>query len=216
MERQGTCSGGTTSVTRLPVCGKLNPADREWGCPAILRLLVPAEFRPSIHAVDFQALRARGIRGLIVDLDNTLVEWRSPSPTPDVHDWIRRARAAGLDVCIVSNGGSRRVEGFARRAGVGFVGAAGKPRRRGFLEALDRLGTLPSETAVVGDQLFTDILGGNRLGMYTILVAPVSSREFAGTRLVRKLERLVLRRLARAGQAPLWFAGRNPGPGTGT
>lgn len=175
-------------------------------------MLVPAEVQPSIFAVDIEALRARGIRGLIVDLDNTLVPWRHPAPTPAVLEWLRRAEGAGLGVCIVSNGGSRRVEAFARQARVAYVGGARKPRRHGFREAMARLGTGAAETAVVGDQIFTDVLGGNRLGLYTILVSPVSPREFVGTRVVRLLERLVLGRLARAGMAPAHEPrpGRNP------
>lgn len=181
-------------------------------CTRILRVLVPAEVQPSIFAVDFAALRARGIRGLIVDLDNTLVPWRHPAPTPAVLEWLRRAEGAGLGVCIVSNGGSRRVEAFARQAGVAYVGGARKPRRHGFREAMARLGTSPAETAVVGDQLFTDVLGGNRLGLYTILVSPISPREFVGTRFMRLIEKLVLGRLVRPGTvpAPGGRSGRNP------
>ncbi|MFO7171619.1 MAG: YqeG family HAD IIIA-type phosphatase [Bacillota bacterium] len=164
-----------------------------------MRLLRPAEWHPSIHSIDVKALRARGIRAVMVDLDNTLVAWRYPRPTPAVLEWFDRLRAEGIKVCIVSNGGSRRVEAFARQAGVPFIGSARKPRSRGFRRALALLGTRPSETAVVGDQLFTDILGGNLLGLYTILVAPVSRREFIGTRLVRVVERLVLGYMRRRG-----------------
>lgn len=164
-----------------------------------MRILRPAEWHSSIHAIDLQALKGRGIRGVIVDLDNTLVAWRYPRPTPAVQEWLARVRSEGLKVCIVSNGGSRRVAAFAREAGVPYIGRAAKPRGRGFREALELLGTRPGETAVVGDQIFTDVLGGNRLGLYTILVKPVSRREFIGTRLVRRVERLVLRYLERRG-----------------
>lgn len=167
-----------------------------------MRLLRPAEYWSSLFAVDLDRLRARGIRGLIVDLDNTLVAWRHPQPTPAVHQWLERARAAGFQVCIVSNGGARRVEAFAAACGIPCVGGAAKPRRGAFRAALQCLGTRPEETAVVGDQIFTDVLGGNRVGLYTILVQPMSSREFVGTRLVRRLERLWLRYLQRRGHLP--------------
>lgn len=164
-----------------------------------MRLLRPAEYRPSIFAVDLDRLRARGIRGLIVDLDNTLGPWRLAEPDPAVREWFRRAQAAGFRICIVSNGGARRVQAVASALAVPAVGRAAKPSGRGFRAALALLGTAPHETAVIGDQIFTDVLGGNRLGLYTILVRPVSPREFLGTRLVRRVERLVLRWLERRG-----------------
>lgn len=167
-----------------------------------MRLLTPAECRPSVFAVDLERLRERGIRAIIVDLDNTLVAWRHPRPTAAVHEWLARARAAGFKVCILSNGGARRVEAFAGECGIPCVGAAGKPRRRAFRAALACLGTQPRETAVVGDQIFTDVLGGNRMGLYTILVRPVCPREFVGTRIVRRVERWVLGYLRRRGRLP--------------
>ncbi len=167
-----------------------------------MRLLRPAELRPSIFALDLDKLRNRGIRALIVDLDNTLVAWRHPQPTPDVHDWLARTRAGGFQVCIVSNGGARRVEAFADACGTPCVGNAVKPRRAAFRAALVCLGVQPHEAAVVGDQIFTDVLGGNRMGLYTILVKPMSTREFLGTRVVRRMERWVLAYLRRRGQLP--------------
>lgn len=165
-----------------------------------MRRLRPAEFRPSIFHLDLPGLHARGIRGLMVDLDNTLVAWRYPQPTPAVRAWVEQARAAGLSVCIVSNGGRRRVEVFAAALGVpAAVSWAKKPLGAAFRSGLAVLGLEPGVVAVVGDQIFTDVLGGNRLGCYTILVSPVSRREFAGTRLLRMVERWVLAYLKRHG-----------------
>ncbi|HHW74588.1 MAG TPA: HAD hydrolase-like protein, partial [Firmicutes bacterium] len=75
-----------------------------------------------------------------------------------------------------------------------------KPRRRAFRKALQILDLTASETAVVGDQIFTDVLGGNRLGLYTILVTPINDKEFIWTRMIRCLERFVLKRLQRQGR----------------
>lgn len=159
--------------------------------------MTPAEFRPSIYAIDLTRLQQRGIRALIVDLDNTLVPWADPNPTAELQSWLKRVRASGLGVCIVSNARTRRVTAFAEKLGVPCIPAAIKPFRRGFRAALACLGTCATETAVVGDQVFTDVLGGNRLGLYTILVQPVSNHEFFGTRLVRLAERIVLGWLGR-------------------
>lgn len=164
-----------------------------------MQLLLPAEYRPSIHAVDLYSLKDRGIRGMIVDLDNTLVAWDHPDPTPEVRDWLETVQGTGIRPCIVSNNGPNRVRNFSRDLQVPAIASAAKPRRRSFREAMRLLGTEPYETAVVGDQIFTDVLGGNRLGLYTILVVPVTRREFIGTRLVRHVERAVLSYLARKG-----------------
>ncbi|HEX6988805.1 MAG TPA: YqeG family HAD IIIA-type phosphatase [Bacillota bacterium] len=165
----------------------------------MLGLLVPDLYLTSIHALDAHALRARGIRALIVDLDNTLVPWSGRETGDDVRAWVHRVRAAGLEPCIVSNNSPRRVAEVAGQLGIPCVPAAAKPRRRAFRRAMERLGAAPQETAVLGDQLFTDILGARRLGLYTILVRPVSERELWWTRQVRRLERWVLARMLRRG-----------------
>jgi len=165
-----------------------------------VQILRPAEFRHSIFEIDLARLRQMGKRAIILDLDNTLVRWNDPQPTPGLLAWLDKARAHGLQPCIVSNNRGHRVSEFAARAGVPFVSGASKPRRKGFREAMERLGVGPAETVVVGDQIFTDILGGNRSGAYTILVVPIDRREFIGTRLMRQLERWVLRYLQRNGR----------------
>lgn len=163
----------------------------------MLHGLCPREFRPAVYALDLEALWARGIRGLVLDLDNTLVRWNALRPSRRLVQWLRRVQERGFRVCIVSNNSRRRVQVFARAAGVAAVARARKPWRRSFRKALAVLGTGLSETAVVGDQLFTDVWGGNRLGLYTILVLPVAPREFIGTRAVRVVERRILQRLER-------------------
>lgn len=156
--------------------------------------LQPALVVHSVHDIDLDRLAARGIRGIIVDVDNTLVAWGGKEPPREIVDWFDRVRTRGFSVCLLSNAGERRVTAFATALGVPAVPGAAKPRRRGFLAALRLLGTEPVATAVIGDQIFTDVWGGNRLGLFTILVTPVSRREFIGTRFVRLLERVVARR----------------------
>lgn len=164
-----------------------------------VRLLRPAEYRESIQKIDLDRLKAKGIRAILMDLDNTLVRWNHPEPPEGLVQWLERVRNAGITPCIVSNNKGPRVRTFAERIGVPFVSKASKPRRRGFREAMARLGVSPQETVVVGDQIFTDVLGGNRSGAYTILVVPIDTHEFFGTRMVRIVERVVLRYLNRKG-----------------
>lgn len=159
-----------------------------------LWLLRPAAQAESIYEIDLRALGARGIVGLILDLDNTLVPWGAWQAAPELAPWIAAARAAGFRLCIVSNNSGARVRHIAETLGLPAVPAALKPRRTALRRALALLGTAPEGTALVGDQVFTDVLGGNRLGLHTILVRPQADREFPVTRLVRLAERLVLGR----------------------
>ncbi|HVB10797.1 MAG TPA: YqeG family HAD IIIA-type phosphatase [Bacillota bacterium] len=171
------------------------------------RPLVPDAWVPEITALDPQVLRGRGFRGLIADLDNTLAEWNDAAPTPAVATWLQRAEAAGLRVCILSNNGGERVAAFARGTGLPSVAGAGKPRRGGYRRALGLLGTAASETVMVGDQIWTDVLGARRMGMYAILVQPLAPREFIGTRSIRWLERAWVAHLKRGGALGLPFLG---------
>lgn len=164
-----------------------------------MRILRPAEYLQSIFEIDLARLKQLGKRAIILDLDNTLVRWNDPDPTPGLLTWLDEVKAKGFLPCIVSNNSGPRVSEFAAKVGIPFIPKATKPRRKGFREAMARLGVTPAETVVVGDQIFTDVLGGNRSGAYTILVVPIDPREFIGTRIVRQVERQVLRYLNRKG-----------------
>ncbi|MCY0870095.1 MAG: YqeG family HAD IIIA-type phosphatase [Firmicutes bacterium] len=161
----------------------------------VLDTLRPRVYVRSIHALSAEFFIARRIRAVLTDLDNTLVGWNHPIAPAELCDWLECLRAAGLKVCIVSNNDEHRVESFAAALGIPCVANAHKPRRRGFVQAMATLEAGPEETAMIGDQLFTDIAGGNRAGLFTILVQPVHPREFIGTRALRKVERRVLHAL---------------------
>lgn len=120
------------------------------------------------------ALAARGITLLLADLDNTLVPYGVPLPTDEVRAWNAGLQAAGVTLFVLSN--NRRAERprvFCEALGVPFIGHAGKPKAGSFFKAMERMGVSPAQTAIVGDQIFTDILGGNRAGVTTILVRPI-------------------------------------------
>ena len=167
----------------------------------MLDLLRPDMMVEAIWDIDVERLRQRGIEGLIVDLDNTIVDWNRNHVREDVRRWLRAAQRAGLRVCIASNARSQvRVSAIAQEIGAQWLAPAGKPSRRGLRRALEMLDTRPQTTALVGDQLFTDVMGGNRAGLFTILVRPLSGRDFPPTKIMRLLEWFVLRRL-RGGKA---------------
>lgn len=161
----------------------------------MLNLLRPDRYFGSLHDVDFEHLIDLGIRGLVFDLDNTLIAWGDDSISEELASKVDQLRQLGFGICIVSNNLGGRVAAVSRRLGIPAASGALKPFARAYARALEILGTESSETALIGDQLFTDILGGNLAGLYTILVDPIGEREFPTTRLVRLFERMARRRL---------------------
>ena len=161
----------------------------------LLSSLKPNEYVTSIYHIDVKALADRGIRGILTDLDNTLVAWNSPQATPKLVAWLSHVKNLGFRVMILSNNEEARVRSFAEPLGIPCIAPARKPRTVNFHKALAQMNVSAGETAMVGDQLFTAVLGGNRAGLYTILVQPIHSKEWIGTKLNRIAERFVLARL---------------------
>ncbi len=156
----------------------------------------------SVTALTPAFFQARGLRAALLDLDNTLVLWHGIEVAPEVGAWIAEMKAAGLQFCLASNTHRpRRLAALGETLGVPFELGIAKPGRAGLRRCLERVGTPPEATAMIGDQVFTDIWGGNRCGLYTVLVRPMGPREFIGTRLVsRPLEKMVISALRRQGR----------------
>ena len=162
-------------------------------------LVRPTFLAEAVWAIDLDTLLRRGIRGLLLDLDNTLVDWNGSWVRPEVRAWVNAARRSGLGLCLVSNAfRGARVARVAGDLGLVAVVRAGKPLPIAFRRGMAVLGTDPRSTCAIGDQLFTDMLGANWLGLTTILVHPLSPRESPHTHLIRLLERPLRRRWARA------------------
>ncbi len=160
----------------------------------MFKILHPDICVDSVLDIPLEELERRGITSFILDLDNTMTEWNNNEVKPEIIAWVDKLKKTGAKACIVSNNKESRVRAVAQVLDVPYVCRAGKPLGRAFRRALDKLGSRPEETSVVGDQVFTDVLGGNLMGMLTILVSPLNPREFIGTRLfLRSLERLVRR-----------------------
>jgi hypothetical protein len=145
----------------------------------------------SVEQIDVATLASRGITGLLADLDGTLVGDRQDEVPRSVAAWVDGLRTAGIDVCIVSNSGPARVAPVAAALDLPYVAHAAKPLRRGIDAGLRVLARPANDVALVGDQLFTDVWGGRRSRLLTILVAPRSADQALLTRLKRPLERLV-------------------------
>ncbi len=130
----------------------------------------------------------------MVDLDDTLVASNSPDIASSFHDWVEVLKAEKVPLLILSNGHPRRVRQWSRDLGVPGLALVGKPLWFGFRRGLAVLGTRADETAMVGDQLFTDVLGANLAGLVSVLVTPLSAGGLPHTRAARRLEAALLRR----------------------
>jgi len=165
--------------------------------------LLPQMRVNTIYDIDLHALKENGIRGIITDLDNTLVGAKVPLATPELVKWLDDVRDLGFRVVIVSNNNWTRVSQFAKPLNIPYVHMARKPASGAFRRALTTLGLPAEQTAVIGDQMMTDVLGGRRMGLFTILVTPIApSDEGFMTRFNRMIERYALSRLRKKGLWP--------------
>lgn len=166
----------------------------------LLGAFCPRSFVDNLWDVDIDDLAARGIRFVLLDLDNTILPWRSRDIPDESHRWIKKAREAGIKLAIASNTRNpARLNALSKALDLPCVHRILKPRRGGLLRAMALIGAEPKETAIIGDQVFTDVWGGNRLRLYTILVRPMHRREFIGTKVSRVAEWFLLRWFTRKG-----------------
>lgn len=162
-------------------------------------LLWPDAVFCRITSITPQYLRSRGIRALVLDIDNTLTEHDSPRLPPEVAAWLEARKAEGFLFAVSSNNSEARVAPFARSIGVRWVSNAAKPFGRGFKRAQAQFGVPKSQMALVGDQLYTDVLGARLFGIAALLVEPMAPDTKAFIRFKRRLEAPVLRRYYKKG-----------------
>ena len=155
--------------------------------------LFPSEDYDSAYDIDFYAYYNKGYRGILFDVDNTLVEHGQPVTIRAI-ELFARLREAGFKTCRISNNKEYRVKPLADALESYYVYKAGKPAARGYIEGMEHMGTSGSTTLFVGDQIFTDILGANRAGIHSILVKPVAKHEEIQIVLKRKLEYFILKK----------------------
>lgn len=161
---------------------------------------VPSQYVKTVFDITPDMLLKKNIRGIITDLDNTLVEWDRPEATPMLIDWLRSMKDAGIQVVIVSNNNELRVKSFADPLGIPFIYQARKPMGRAFRKALKLMNVNREQVVVIGDQMLTDIFGGNLNKLHTILVLPVAKSDGFFTRFNRLVERRIMKRLRDKGQ----------------
>lgn len=135
---------------------------------------IPRGVYPSVTDIRPERLAARGIRLVLADLDNTLAPYKVTEPTAEVAAWKEELERSGIRLFLLSN--SRRpgrAQAFAEKLGIPFQGHSGKPKKAGYLRAMERMGCTPEQTVMVGDQIFTDTLGANNAGITPLLVRPI-------------------------------------------
>ena len=157
----------------------------------MFKKLYPTKYLDSSYSIDYEQLYHSGIRGLIYDIDNTLVEHGMPA-TERAIKLFEQLRSIGFDTCLISNNKEPRVKPFADAVGSKYVYDAHKPSRKNYIRAMELMGTDTGNTYFIGDQIFTDVYGANRAGIPSILVKPIHPKEEIQIVLKRKLEKIVL------------------------
>ncbi len=151
----------------------------------------PDEYLDSAYQVDYEALYEEGYRGIIFDIDNTLVPHGAPADER-AEQLFARLKKLGFSCCLLSNNQYNRVSSFNRNIQVRFIENAHKPSTKNYVKAMELMGTNLDNTVFIGDQLFTDVYGAKRTGMRNILVKPIHPKEEIQIVLKRKLEKIVL------------------------
>ncbi len=170
----------------------------------LFRILVPDVYLENIYSIDMAKLKEKkNIKGIILDLDNTIIPWGTNNLDDRVLEWVEQVKQNGIRLCLVSNT-HKKISDIGHKLGIPFLYSRYKPRRKPFEEAMKIMNTNNKETAVVGDQVFTDIWGGNRLQLLTILVCPLSQSDSLGTTIFsRVLEGFLLSILFKNGKIEL-------------
>lgn len=157
----------------------------------ILERFYPKEWLESTYEIPWDQWYGKGIRGVIFDIDNTLVPHGEPADTRAL-ELFEKFHEMGMNTCLLSNNKEPRVASFAAQVDSPYIYKGGKPSVKNYYRAMKIMGTAKSQTLFVGDQLFTDVYGANRAGIYGILVKPIHPKEEIQIVLKRYLEAIVL------------------------
>jgi len=161
----------------------------------MINYLSPKYYFDKISDIDLNKLKQKNIDTILLDLDNTLVPWYNSYIDPEIYNWLNNIKVNNFKVCIISNGLSIRVKRISKELGFPFISNAIKPSTKSIIKALKMLNSKPENTVIIGDQIFTDILAGNRLGLTTILVKPLAKVELITTKFIRIIEKKILKYL---------------------
>lgn len=157
-------------------------------------MIYPKEYLNSVKDISIELLNKNNIKGLILDVDNTLISLDKKMPAGIV-EWVKNIKAKGIKICILSNSNKiDKVEAVAKLIETPYIFFGKKPLKSGFLRAQNILKLKAENIAVVGDQIFTDVIGANRCNMFSILVKPIEEKDYLITKIKRPLEKMIIKK----------------------
>ena len=148
-----------------------------------------------ITCVTPSLLKKHNIKALLLDVDNTLSTHHGTTLVDGLEEWLSVMHKEGIKICILSNSKEKRVMPFAEKIGLDFVSLACKPLPFGFLKAIKKMKVKRKETALIGDQIFTDVIGGNLMGVKTIMTDLILAEDKMSFRVRRYLEKKLLKKM---------------------
>lgn len=158
-------------------------------------LIIPDMYVKDVYSIDYKYLKKKGFRNLIFDIDNTITEVNSLEVSDKLIDFFKVLDKQGFNMCILSNNGKKRVIPVAEKLGTGYIFEAKKPEKSAFDRALVSLNSKRENTAMIGDQVLTDIKGAKENGIYSILVEPVSDKYDIKTGMSRLLQNMMEKKM---------------------
>lgn len=159
----------------------------------------PDVYSQSIYTINYNKLIDKGIKYLLFDLDNTCIPYVEKKPTKELKEHFDKLKDIGFKIILFSNSPRYRLEPFKEYLNVDCCAKAGKPRKNKFIKILKIYNINLSDVAIIGDQLVTDIYGGNRIGITTVLVNPISNIDMPFTKIYRLIEKRKIRKMTKRG-----------------
>ena len=160
-------------------------------------LVIPKMYAKDIYSIDYDFLKKRKKTNLIFDIDNTILPVNDITVPEELKKFFKRLESHGFNICILSNNSKERVIPVARELETGYLFKADKPHKKAFTRALVTLDAVKENTAMIGDQMLTDVKGANEYGIYSILVEPVSDRYDIKTGTSRILQNIMVKKLTK-------------------
>ena len=154
-----------------------------------MKLFKPEDIFGKTTNITPEFLKQQGIENLLLDVDNTLTTHNNPEPSEGIDQWLATMRKAGIGMMIISNNNEARVKPFAARLCLPYSSMSCKPLSIGYTRGIKMLGGTKENTAIVGDQIFTDVLGGNLKGIRTLMVMAILHEDSAGFKFKRRIEK---------------------------
>ena len=157
-------------------------------------ILFPDMYYKNVQSIDLKDLEENNVKGIAIDVDNTLIDYNQ-IVSSEVIEWVKKIKNAGYKICILSNSNNKeKIEKVATTLDLNYIMVAKKPFKTGFKKVLNFLELPKENVAVIGDQVFTDILGANRMDMISIYVEPINKKEYWYTKWKRPIEAFILDR----------------------